>query len=267
MELDDNTIIVEENVKVENTPANTLALLLIERYSKSLHRLQDLQEVSSTSSINTIFATIAEAREMVDSVRQMETDFKKVLPEYEGSSRLVYSDWFVKFCGPDWPLYFNVSASTEEIKRVFIPRKFRAEYAQNLESIGKTLDDITHSLAFVFGFEKVNYLALRDCFTPEARGKNDGLFNRLILPEIRALRGDGLKLYEWGAVAFIIQDSEAATDELSNKSFDSWCKEFFTLLQIPFKPGSIPRKQGSKRISNDWKFSKLVQVLNTIANT
>lgn len=247
---------------------NTLALLLIERYSKSLQRLHELREVSSTSSVDTIFATIAEARKMVDSVRQMERDFKKVLPEYEGSSRLAYRDWFIKYCGQKWPLFFHISAPEEEIILASIPRRFRAEYASNLEAIGRTLDDITHSLAFVFGFEKVNYLALRECFKPEARGTNDCLYNSVILPEIQTLVDNGLLLKEWGAVACILQNSKnAITKEVCSKSFDAWCKEFLSFVRVPFKRGSVPRWRASEIKSEDGKFARLKQCLRALTDS
>lgn len=241
---------------------NTLALLLIERYSKSLQRLHELRGPSSITSIDSTFATIAEAGEMAASVRQMERDFKKVLPEYGGNSRLAYRDWFVKFCGQDWPRYFNISASKEELKLASIPRKFRAEYASNLASIGRTLDDITRSLAIVFGDENTNFEAvLLEYFTPGARGTKDGKYYRLILPEIQALKEDGLTLKEWGAVAFILHNSPATT--LRKKSFDSWCKEFLSLMGVSFKPGSVPRYGDSQAASEGRKFAGLFQVLNS----
>lgn len=246
---------------------SAIALLLIEQYSKSLHRLNELREVSSTSSLVTIFATIKEAGEMALSVRQMERDFKKVQPEYEGDSRLAYRDWFTRFCGQDWPRYFNISASKEELKLASIPRKFRAEYASNLASIGKTLDDITRALAIVFGDENTNFEAvLRAYFKPEAKGTNDGKYNRLILPEIQALKDDGLTLKEWGAVAYILQNSKSTTPELHKKSFDAWCKEFFPLMGVSFKPSSVPRYNDSIRISESQKFARLKLCLNTITD-
>lgn len=254
---------------MEEIDNNALALLLIERYAKSLHRLQDLREVSSTSSINTIFATIKEAGEMVGSVRQMERDFKKMIPEYEGGSRLAYRRWFKRFCGKDWPRYFNISAPEEEINLECspIPRRLLAEYASNLEAIGRTLDDITHSLAFMFGFEKVNYLALRDCFKPEARGTKDCLYNSVILPEIQTLIDNGLLLKEWGAVACILQDSKnAITKEVYSKTFDAWCKEFLSFMRVPFKSGSVPRWGASEKISEDVKFTRLKQRLHTLTD-
>lgn len=269
MELDDSTINVEENVNVENTPANTLALLLIERYSKSLHRLNGLREVcqvsTSLDSLLVNYNKVEEARKMVDSVRQMEQDFKKVMPEYEKSPR-GYLRWLNRCFGKEWPLYLNISAKKEEQKQVYIPAKHLTEYASNLEAIGRTLDDITRSLAFALGFEKVNYLALREYFTPKARGANDKKFKNSILPEIRKLRNDGLSLKEWGAVAYIIRDSEAVTDKLTKKSFDSWCREFLALMRVPFTNNSVPRMITCKKKSWDGKFSKLVAALNYVAN-
>lgn len=250
---------------MEEKNNNTLALLLIERYSKSLQRLNELREVSSTSSVDTIFSTITDAQEMEDSVRQIERDFKKVMQEYGGSSRLAYRDWFIKFCGQKWPLYFHISAPEEEIKLASIPRKFRAEYASNLASIGRTLDDITRSLAIVFGFENIDYeTLLREYFTPEARGTNDVQYNRLVLPEIQALKADGLSLKEWGAVASILYDSKATTIQQTHGSFNSWVQEFLSFMGISFKPGSVPKLSNSRTISGGQKFAKFRRAINGI---
>lgn len=248
---------------------NTLALLLIERYAKCLQRLHELRRgPSSIASIDTTFATITEAQKMADSVRQMGRDFKKVQPEYEGNSRLAYRDWFTKFCGQDWPYYFNISASKEELKLASIPRNFRAEYASNLASIGRTIDDITRSLAIVFGDENTNFEAvLRAYFKPEAKGTNDGKYYRLILPEIQALKDDGLTLKEWGAVAYILQNSKSTTPELHKKSFDAWCKEFFPLMGVSFKPGSVPRFGDSQATSEGGKFAGLKKILDKVLDS
>lgn len=249
------------------TNNNTLALLLIEKYAKSIHRLQELRNISYKSSVDSIFAAIAEAREMKLQASQMERDFRKVSHEYKESSGPVYRDWFARFCGQEWPLYFDISAQKEEITLTAIPRKFRAEYASNLASIGGTLDAITRSLAIMFGDENTNYeTVLKEYFKPEARGTNDGKYTRLILPEIQALKDNGLNLKEWGAVAHILKTSNIATRDLCyGRSFDSWCREFLGLMGVQYKGGSVPRSKASeKEAGNNPKFNRLKRTLQRV---
>lgn len=251
------------------TNNETLSLLLIERYAKGLHRLQDLMNISYKSSFDTIFAGIAECREMVAQARQMKRDFDKALTEYKGSSGPAYRDWFIKFCGKDWPLYFDISAREEEIKLTAIPRPLRSEYASNLSSIGGTLDEITRSLALAFGFENTHFeMELKKYFTPSARGTNDGKYNRLIIPEFQALKDDGLTLKEWGAVACMLQNSSAATRELRDKSFDAWCREFLGIMGVPFGERSVPRwGESQSQAENNSRLQRLMKALEGVADS